>query len=218
MLRCTPFLFVFLLFAANFSVGASSLFDFPLKAEDKPAFETRFSAFAQHPVIRGNFRQTKHIPKLNRDFISEGSFVIASGNGILWNSQKPFPSTLVIAKDKIVQKNSAGKSEVMKASENAAFKSFADMISSIFSGDPKKLYSRFSVFSKGSAGAWELGLVPIDASVRSVILSIELSGNANFPKTIRLKNADSSVTLYELSGESFADSLSAAEKDAFDGR
>lgn len=205
-----------LLAAALAFAGGTPVMNFPLKDTDKPAFEKNFSVLSAHKVIRGNFRQTKTVPQIKRNFVSEGTFSIAQGYGILWNVNKPFPSTLVITADKMIQKSAQGKTSVMDASENAAFRHFSDMIQSAFSGKPKELYKHFSVYYCATGkNSWTAGFVPLESSVRSAVSALELTGGASALETVRIQSADGGTTLYEFSAETSDDALTAKEKETF---
>lgn len=71
------------LFAAALALPhGTPVMNFPLKDGQTCALRKLFRTFA-HKVIRGNFRQTKTVPQIKRNFVSEGTFSIAQGYGIL---------------------------------------------------------------------------------------------------------------------------------------
>lgn len=208
---------LFLLFLSVSELWASSVMQYPLQETEKNLFEKNMVSSIKKPVIRGQFKQTKFIPKLNRNFTSNGSFLIASNKGIILNVQKPFTSTLIITKEKIIQKSASGKKESLKAEDTPSFIHFSEMMISLFSKKPENLYTHFSVFFKMNSQSWDLGLVPKDQSVRSVILSIELSGENDFPHKMILNNADGSKTQYDFLNASFFSELNSEETGLFDG-
>ena len=72
-------------------------------------------------TLKGSFVQTKTIKTNGRQLKSYGTFIICP-LGIMWNTKKPFPSRLVITKQKMLQTGGDGKVTVMNGSENQIFK------------------------------------------------------------------------------------------------
>lgn len=206
------------LFLSISELWASSVMQYPLQQAEKASFEKKIVEWIKKPVIRGQFKQTKSIPKLNRNFISNGTFLIASDKGLILNVQKPFISTMIITREMIIQKNASGKKETLKAKDTPSFIHFSEMMISLFSKKPENLYTHFSVFFNMNNQSWDLGLVPKDPSVRSVIFSIELSGENDFPHKMILNNADGSKTQYDFFDAAFFSSLNSEETGLFDGR
>ena len=208
------FLLTFLILLFLGESFAGSVYDFPLNAENRPVLEKSFSILAAHKVTRGNFKQTKTITRISRTFISEGTFVIADGNGIIWDTQKPFPSTLVITSDKIVQKTPQGKNSTLDASDNAAFREFSNTIQAVFSGKPSELYSQFNIFFSVQGNQWKLGLIPKEDVVRSMVSSIELHGDFTL-NSVLIKDGNQDLTQYEFSAHKYSEDLEPKEKDVF---
>ena len=173
------------------------IFNHPLGPQTMDAFRTACSRLAEHPLIRGNFEQEKTISSLNRTLKSSGNFIIAAGLGLVWDTVKPFPSTLTLGKDYIIQSRSGGQKTVLNAQGNETFLRMADVISAIFSGNSRGLMDNFNVYYSGGAGGivdapWELGLIPLDAVIGAFAEKIIMKGSA----TIR------SIQIYERSGDS----------------
>jgi hypothetical protein len=164
------------------------------------AFRTTCSRLAEHPVVRGNFEQEKILSRLNRSLKSSGNFIIASGLGMVWDTVKPFPSTLALGKDYIIQSRSGGQKTVLSAQGNETFLRMAEVISAIFSGNSRGLIDNFNIYYSGNAGvsdaggaaSWELGLIPRDTAIGVFAEKIIMKGSA----TIR------SILIYERNGDS----------------
>lgn len=208
-------IFTVLAFSASvlFAAG-NSIWDYPLKKENAKDIDKAFAEMTSHAVIRGNFKQTKSIPQLNKEFVSNGTFVIANGNGILWNTETPFASKLSISDTKMVQVNANGNRSEIKAEENIVFAQISKTIQSVFSGNTKKLEEEFKVYFKKQGDNWEIGLIPKEAAVQKAIASIELSGGT-WLTTVKLIDGSKSPLLYELSNPKPADKLTAEEQAFF---
>ena len=208
-------IFTVLAFSASvlFAAG-NSIWDYPLKKENAKDIDKAFAEMTSHAVIRGNFKQTKSIPQLNKEFVSNGTFIIANGNGILWNTETPFASKLSISDTKMVQVNANGNRSEIKAEENIVFAQISKTIQSVFSGNTKKLEEEFKVYFKKQGNNWEIGLIPKEAAVQKAIASIELSGGT-WLTTVKLIDGSKSTLLYELSNPKPADKLTAEEQAFF---
>lgn len=81
-----------------------------------------------------------------------------------------------------------------------ALRAFAESLRATLAGDLPRLQRYFTVELQGSEPAWRLHLRPRDASVASVIQSIELSGNGTTLRRIETREAGGDVTITELKG------------------
>jgi len=135
------------------------IFRHPLEPKTMDAFTTICSRLAGHPVIRGNFEQEKTISRLNRSLKSYGGFFIAAGLGMVWDTMKPFQSSLALGKDYLIQlPGRGGEKTVLSAQGNETFLRMAEVISAVFSGDSQGLLDNFEVFFRAAypPGNWVL--------------------------------------------------------------
>lgn len=183
----------------------------PVKDTSSTAIDSTFAPMTAHKVVRGDFKQTKFIAQLNREFVSVGNFVIANEKGILWNTEKPFASQLAISETGMVQQNANGTRSEINAKDNVVFAQIAKAIHSIFSGSTAKLQAGFHVFFNRQGKIWTVGLVPRELSVKKTIQSIELTGST-WLEQIKLVDGSGSPLLYELSNPKPSSELTAKEK------
>ncbi len=166
-------------------------------------------------VMRGNFKQVKEIKSLSRSFTGHGVFVISQDDGIVWNVVKPFPSIMIVTDNEIIQLSASGKSSVIESDGNPIFKQFANTFRTVFSGNAESLFSLFEVyFDSHSENIWQIGLVPKDSIIHSVISSIELSGNESLDRFVMTESTGDTL-LYEFSDQTFSMELNDAEKKYF---
>jgi outer membrane lipoprotein-sorting protein len=173
-----------------------------------------FSVFAAHPIITGTFVQAKTITRLNRALVSGGNFIIADGYGIVWETLKPFPSTMAVGRDFIIQSTASGAKSKLDAAGNETFIRMSDTISAVFSGDSKKLMANFENTVTKSGGVWTLTLVPKESAVRSIIAKITMLGDS-VARVITLYEQSGDTIQYELSNHTFPGALTAREKAFF---
>jgi hypothetical protein len=191
------------------------IFNHPLRPQTMDAFKTACSRLAEHPVIRGNFEQEKTISSLNRTLKSSGNFIITSGFGMVWDTVKPFPSTLTLGKDYMIQSRSGGQKTVLNAQGNETFLRMAEVISAIFSGNILGLMNNFNIYYSGGAETtWEMGLIPKDAALGVFAEKIIMKGSAAI-KSILIYERNGDCVLYILTNHNYPAELNVNEKALF---
>jgi len=185
-------LFLFLFLTGLTQVQAQDIFSHPLGPQTTDAFRTTCSLLAEHPFIRGNFEQEKNLGRLGRTLKSSGNFIIAADFGMVWDTVKPFPSTLTLGRDFMIQSRPGGQKTVLNAQGNETFLRMAEIFSTIFSGNARGLLDNFKVYYSGDTSAWEMGLSPLDKAIHSFAEKIIIRGDP----------AITSIHIYEQSGDS----------------
>lgn len=178
--------------------------------------DTVFSSLTERAVTSGDFSQEKTSPKLRRPLKSSGKFVF-SRDGIVWQTLKPFPSTMAVTKDAIIQTGADGKRTVLDGSSSDVFKTVASSLSSLFSGNRKVLEKHFTIRSYSSKGAdWTLSLAPKDATVAGALKDIVISGSSADGKAsldeMKISQNDSNTTTYRLTNQTYRQELTPNEK------
>lgn len=183
-----------------FAAGAApDVFKKPLTESSKPALQQSLSVLTSSPLTVGNFKQTRSIKKLNREFVSTGSFAIDRDAGILWDTQKPFASVLWVGDNSIVQWDSARNAKkTMSAKDTPVFAEFSKTIQSVFSGKFDELDRNFKIFFEQSGENFSVGLVPKEKAVARVIASILLEGRAELEK-VTIVDGEGNPVVYEFS-------------------
>ncbi|MCL1928065.1 MAG: outer membrane lipoprotein carrier protein LolA [Treponema sp.] len=190
------------------------VFRHPLKPENLNAFSLTCARLANHPFIKGNFEQEKILNRLNRSLKSSGNFVIAAELGMIWDTTSPFPSTLVLGNDYLIQSRPGGQKTVMSAQGNETFIRLAEVISTVFSGHARGLLDNFEVFYFGNAAAWELGLFPLHRAIGSFAERIVMKGDTAI-RYIEIHEKSGDIIKYILSNHSYPTELNVSEKALF---
>jgi hypothetical protein len=196
------------------------IFRYPLAYEGTGRFREICVLLSEHPVIKGTFEQEKTISSLNRSLISRGNFIIAADLGMAWETLKPFPSTMVTGRDFLIQSRPGGQKTKLDARGNETFLRLADVISSVFSGNSQGLLDNFeNFFTEGGGGgtegsAWEMGLIPLDTSIRSFAAKISMTGDRAI-RFILIREQNGDTIRYSLSNHSYPPALSDDEKALF---
>jgi hypothetical protein len=192
----------------------AGIFRLPLGAETLPRFREICKALGEPPVIKGVFEQTKTLNRLNRSLVSRGNFIIARGFGMLWETLSPFPSTLAVGRDFLIQSIPGGAKTKLDAAGNETFLRLSEIISAVFSGDSQRLLDNFDNYFTETEGRWILGLVPRERAVRSFAARIVMSGDSVI-RGMTLYEQNGDRIEYTLSRHVLAGALSANERAAF---
>ncbi|MCR4741242.1 MAG: outer membrane lipoprotein carrier protein LolA [Treponema sp.] len=178
---------------------------------------------AENPITKGDFVQTKTInsAKGKRQLKSNGNFIF-SLKGIMWKSVKPFPSTMIIGPDYLIQIDAAGNKTITDVSNNQAFANVASTIISVFSNDYELLTKSFEtqLINEGS-GSYIIRLNPKDSTIASVIGQIDLALQTDQAmsqvtlSSIVMTESSGNTTSYTFSNQSYPKELSKDEQNIF---
>ena len=211
------YLLVILFFLPLTAWTQDDVFNYPLRPETSGAFKTVTDRLAEYPITRGRFEQEKILSRLGRSLKSGGNFIITANQGMVWETLNPFPSTLVLGKDYLIQSRPGGQKTALSAEGNETFLRLAEVLSAVFSGNAQGLLDNFDIFFtvKNSAGrAWEMGLSPRDRAISSFAAKITMSGD-DVIRSIMINEQSGDITKYVLSNHSHPAELNVNEKALF---
>src|SRR5471032_1560603 len=70
---------------------------------EAPALAAQIQSLLAKPAtLCGHFEQTKTLSGMKKPLLSNGRFCVVNGKGVLWRTLQPFPSTLRLTRDEIV--------------------------------------------------------------------------------------------------------------------
>ncbi len=201
-----------ILWGTAFAAGsASDVFKKPLTEISKPALQESIAVLTASPLTVGNFKQTRNIKKLNREFVSTGSFAISREEGIVWDTEKPFPSVLWVGDNAIVQWDvNRNVKKTMAAKDNPVFAEFSGTIQSVFSGKFDELARNFDIYFDDSRKGFCVGLVPKERTVARIIASITLEG-VNELEKVSIVDGEQNLVTYEFTGQAHFKDLDSVE-------
>ena len=173
LLVVASFLTIALPLAAPAAPGASAG---PSSAENLAQVQRRI---ARVPVLRGEFSQEKHVQGFRNPLRSQGRFLIARERGVLWSTLKPFPSEMVLTRDRILTRQADGRSRVeVDARQQPALRTVNAMMFALMSGDVQVLTARFNVQPTLLAdGGWRLVLTPKPGAMQQAFQRVTLEGD-----------------------------------------
>lgn len=123
------------------------------------------------------FVQTKTVTILKKPLISNGYLLITDNNQVVWQTQEPIKSTLLIGQQSLRQFNKNDQPVMSPANNN---QKMSQLISSTFmailAGDFEKLDSHFSVALDCTETRWSIELEASSNDMKPIITNINISG------------------------------------------
>ena len=173
---------------------------------------------ARVDVLRGEFVQEKRITGFRNPLRSQGRFVVSRDEGVIWTTLKPFPSEMVVTRDRILSRGSDGRQRVeVDARQQPALRSVNAMMFALVSGDVAALSSRFETQVEALPGnGWKLALKPRSAALAQAFSRIVLSGD-RYVRAVEIEEANGDRTKLDFSAITDAPGkLDAEEARRFD--
>ena len=167
------------------SLGASLCFSLTVmisvsaQAISLPELQQQLS---NQPIVRGDFEQTRKMEMFNQPLTSQGQFLLAEKQGLLWQQTTPFPVSLILTKDKLSQQFADQPAQVVSASENPMVFYFSHVFLSLFKGDTSQLTDQFDMVLTDNTktttkeSQWQLVLTPKSAPLNAVFKTITING------------------------------------------
>jgi hypothetical protein len=171
---------------------------------------------APEPVVRGAFEQRKTIKGFRNPLVSSGDFVVARQRGVIWRTLAPFPSSLVITRDRLLARQGDGAvARRLSASEEPAVRGISETLFGVMAADLSVLVQRFDISGDSGRDGWRLALQPRDAGLARWIQRVELEGD-RFLQAVRMQEAGGDLTAIKLSRHGAGATLAAEEELQFE--
>ncbi|WP_159340200.1 MULTISPECIES: LolA family protein [Leclercia] len=133
--------------------------------------------FTEQPVVRAHFEQLRTIKDLPQPLRSNGEMLIARDNGLLWEQKAPFPMTLLLDDNRMVQTINGQPPQIITADNNPQMFQFNHLLRALFQADRKVLEENFRIdFKDLGNGRWSLVLTPITTPLDKIFTSLDLGG------------------------------------------
>ncbi|SFV26377.1 MULTISPECIES: outer membrane lipoprotein carrier protein LolA [unclassified Pseudoxanthomonas] len=158
---------------------------------------------AQVPLLRGGFSQEKQVAGFRNPLRSSGRFVLAREKGVIWTTVAPFPSEIVITRDRIVSRQRDGSARVeVDGRQQPGLRTVNAMMFALMSGDMKALTTTFEVKSEPADGkGWRMTLLPRSRQLAQAFTSVRLAGD-RYVREVELREANGDVTRIRFDGMS----------------
>ena len=189
-----------------------------LFAQNVHSLDSVCESLASHPNTTGDFTQIKTIQTNGRKLKSTGKFII-SPDGILWSTEKPVFSSLILTNTAVVQTAANGKKTVLSGKDNQIFKNISGTLTSVLSGNVTELKKNFNCdFEIDQSSKWTISLEPKDSTIASVMKTLVLSGTySEFAvlDSLVMSEASGNTISYEFTNQKYPKELSEDEKQIF---
>lgn len=131
------------------------------------------------PVQKGTFEQSKQVKGFKRPLKSSGAYVVTRGEGVQWNTLKPFPSELSVKADEISSKQGGTEVFRLDAKSEPTVRLITQLLFSLLAGDLAALESQFIATGEVGAARWSINLQPKSDGLKKVFARISLEGDAS---------------------------------------
>jgi hypothetical protein len=148
---------------------------------------------AKPPVMCGRFDQNKQLAGMKKPLAAEGRFCVVAGKGVLWRTLKPFPSTLRLTRDEIVNYQGDRVAMRLDAKTEPTVRMINNVLFSLLAGDLAQLESLFEVDGTVDANSWSVSLKAREPALAKAIGTIKLEGGA-YVKNIVMNEASGDRT------------------------
>ncbi len=136
--------------------------------------------FAHQPIVRANFTQIRQIQGIPHPLSSSGQMLISQHKGLWWHQQKPFPLTLLLDDNHMVQIMSGQTPQVITADSNPQLFQFNHLMRALFQADRAVLEENFNIeFSDLGQEKWRLILTPKTSPLDKLFTAITLNGQTH---------------------------------------
>lgn len=177
----------------------TALLGFAMQARAAAPVATIEAMLAKPDVLCGRFDQSKRLQGIRKPVASSGRFCVVKGSGVLWRTLKPFPATLKLTPDQIVQFNGDRLAMRLDASSEPAVRMINGVLFSLLGGDLGQLGILFDTDGSASAGAWNVQLKARQPALAKAIGNIRLEGGA-YVQSIAMDDASGDKTAITFSG------------------
>ncbi|AUD79960.1 hypothetical protein CW740_12130 [Kangiella profundi] len=158
--------------------GLSITLSIPISAQ--PADQCTLESIAaklNEQAKLSQFVQTKKVTILKKPLISKGYLLITDNNQVVWQTQEPIKSTLLIGQQSLKQFNKNDQSVMSPANNN---QKMSQLISTTFmailAGNFEKLDNHFSVALDCTESRWSIELEASSNEMKPIITNINISG------------------------------------------
>lgn len=156
---------------------------------------------AKVEVLRGEFTQEKQVAGFKNPLRSQGRFVLAQDHGVIWTTLKPFPSEVVVTRDRILSRQHDGSSRVeLDGRQQPVMRSVNAIMFALMSGDAQALSAQFTVKVQALPdNGWTMQLSPRSAMLGKVFTALKLSGD-RYVREVEITEANQDVTRIHFAG------------------
>lgn len=203
--------------ALSLALAALALWPLAPRADEPEALLARIRThLADAPVLRGEFEQRKTLKGFKHPLVSRGDFVVAKARGVVWRTQEPFASTLVLTRERLLARQPDGSvANRLDTAQEPGLRAVNEMLFALIAADLSALALRFRIDGEERAAGWKVMLVPRDATLAPWIRSIELDGDRHV-NGVRITEASGDSSQIRFSRQQAGQALTREEEARFE--
>jgi hypothetical protein len=150
---------------------------------------------AKPAVLRGKFEQTRHLQGFRNVLSSQGDFVVARDHGVIWETRRPFPSTTVISKSRLLTRQADGSTEIVFDKSHSPAAGIVNALMLALLGGDLDVLSKYFTLKETTLpeGAWRVELTPRKSALAHVFERIVLQGD-RYVRSVHLEEKGGDVT------------------------
>ncbi|WP_288393073.1 outer membrane lipoprotein carrier protein LolA [uncultured Herbaspirillum sp.] len=190
-MNASPYLF-------SLTLAATLLAALPAAHAGAPVQQIQ-ATLAKPAVMCGRFDQTKQLTGIKKPLQANGRFCVVKGRGILWQTLQPFPNTLRITREAIVQIQDGRVAMKLDAQQEPVVKMINSVLFSLLAGDLSQLDNLFELDGTLRDGYWQVALKARQPALAKAIGDISLAGAAYVDK-VSMKETSGDRTDLSFSG------------------
>jgi hypothetical protein len=165
-----------------------------VQADDKSSVVPQIQALLAKPTtLCGRFDQTKQLSGMKKPLLSNGRFCVVNGKGVVWRTLQPFPATLRLTRDEIINYQGDKVAMRLDAKQEPTVRMINSVLFSLLAGDLGQLDSLFVVDGKVTGNNWHVALTARQPGLAKAIGAISLDG-ATYVNTIHMDEASGDHT------------------------
>ena len=171
------------------------------------------SMLARPKVLCGRFDQSKQLIGLKKPLTSNGRFCVVTDKGVLWRTLQPFPNTLKLTRDEIIQLRGERVALRLDAKQEPTVRMINSVLFAMLAGDLEPLEKLFDIDGSAQDKSWNVTLKAREPGMAKVISSVILNGGV-YVKSIVISETGGDRTEIVFSAIETGDSAMNADEAA----
>jgi hypothetical protein len=172
------------------------------------------SMIARPKVLCGRFEQTKQLVGLKKPVTSNGRFCVVAEKGVLWRTLHPFPATVRLTRDEIVEMRGGRVAARLDGKREPAVAMVNGVLFAALAGELDKLEKLFEIDGAIRGGnRWTAALKAREPSLAKAIGAITLEGGA-YVESVEIAEAGGDRTRIVFSAIQTGDGAMSADEAA----
>jgi hypothetical protein len=151
------------------------------------------SMLAKPKILCGRFDQTKQLVGLKKPVGSSGRFCVVADKGVLWRSLRPFPNTIKLTRDEIVQLQGERVALRLDAKQEPTVRMINSVLFALLAGDLGQLEKLFEIDGNVNNNSWSVTLKAREPALAKAVGAIALDG-AEYVKHVTIDEASGDRT------------------------